>query len=289
MAKSELSGREFSTLRRRGKRRNREIGDRTSDALFFVRGRTPLHLRMELYDLFDGVQWLPEPDEETPYPLHVTRVDAHPWITLPGRNTLWDSIAVPVTHTLKVVNLDSNKIPSPANLNGIHIDRCEDPSMFGWSQPGMIHMNRDRLPSLTPIHVASIVIDTRQIDAELPIVAGSDRRYQAVSVGPPLGALEELAREWGAGRKFGWGQVSAIVSRLRNECALDRQAYAPEDCDFPVGDFLFVSRRGADYQFATAAALLLRTLGYSTRVVGGFYVDPEKYDSRPTPHAGRTG
>jgi hypothetical protein len=45
-----------------------------------------------------------------------------------------------------------------------------------------------------------------------------------------------------------------------------------------VSDFLLETRRGPDYQFASAAAVMLRTLGYSTRLAGGFYVSPERYD-----------
>jgi hypothetical protein len=47
-----------------------------------------------------------------------------------------------------------------------------------------------------------------------------------------------------------------------------------------VEHFLFTSRRGADYQFATATAVMLRSLGYAARLVGGFYVSPERYDPR---------
>jgi hypothetical protein len=41
---------------------------------------------------------------------------------------------------------------------------------------------------------------------------------------------------------------------------------------------LLRARRGPDYQFGNAAAVLLRVLGYPTRLVSGFYVAPEHYD-----------
>ena len=43
-------------------------------------------------------------------------------------------------------------------------------------------------------------------------------------------------------------------------------------------DFLLVARRGPDYQFASAAAVLLRLLEYPTRLVSGFYASPDNYD-----------
>ena len=40
----------------------------------------------------------------------------------------------------------------------------------------------------------------------------------------------------------------------------------------------FTRGEGADYLFATTAALVLRELGYATRLVAGYYAPPENYD-----------
>ena len=279
MANSEQAGREFSTLRRRGRKRDQSIGDLRSAALFYVAGRTPLHLRMELYDLFDGVQWLPEPDEERALPMTMNRIGKRPWLVFPSIARALDSISTRETHALKVVNLDTSRIPSPAQLRGVHVDLVDDATMFRWSQPGMVSMNRERLPPAVPIHLASVVIDPRQVDREFSAWSGGDRRFQTLPAGRQMVEIENLAGAWGAGHKRGWSQIDAIASRLRESCELDRDARPPEDCEFPLAHFLLESRRGPDYQFATAAAVLLRTLGYSTRVVSGFYVDPQNYDA----------
>jgi hypothetical protein len=47
-----------------------------------------------------------------------------------------------------------------------------------------------------------------------------------------------------------------------------------------VAHFLLRSRRGPDYLFATSAAVLLRSLGYQSRLVSGFYAAPARYDPR---------
>ncbi len=59
-----------------------------------------------------------------------------------------------------------------------------------------------------------------------------------------------------------------LTSFLKNryEYTLDQ-----EPSDDPLRDFLFQTRRGHCEHFATALAVLLRSLGHPTRVVGGFF------------------
>jgi hypothetical protein len=67
---------------------------------------------------------------------------------------------------------------------------------------------------------------------------------------------------------------------LRRHCTHARDDTAPADCSDIVAHFLFDSRRGPDYLFATAAVVLLRSQGYPARVVSGLYAAPERYDVR---------
>ncbi|HEY2251936.1 MAG TPA: transglutaminase-like domain-containing protein, partial [Planctomycetaceae bacterium] len=280
MAQSERANREFSTLRRRGKKGKSQVGDLKSDALFYVAGRTPLHLRMEVYDLFDGTRWLSEPVGEKSVTLRVDRVQGRPWIVPNQFARAFDSILAAESHALKIVNLDTPYIPAPLNLRGVHIDLVETESMFQWSVAGLVRMDRRKLPSLVPIHLASLVVDSRGIDRELLCLSPTEARYGELPVGGQMSEIADLALRWSADRKRGWRQIAAVVSRLRDSYTLDSIAPAPEDSDCPVVDFLLDSHRGPDYQFATAAALMLRSLGYSTRVVSGFYADPKKFDAR---------
>ena len=87
--------------------------------------------------------------------------------------------------------------------------------------------------------------------------------------------VEALARSWAGG----------IRARLGSGGGGRRAALRPRPTR-PAGDgptrlrrrrgpFLcFGPRRGPDYQFATAAAVLLRSLGYRTRLVSGLYAAP---------------
>jgi protein-glutamine gamma-glutamyltransferase len=91
------------------------------------------------------------------------------------------------------------------------------------------------------------------------------------------GGVATLARAWTGGVPRGWQQVEAVVRRLREDFRLDPDAdVSPESGDV-VGYFLR-ERCGPDYCFATTAAVMLRHLGYRTRLVAGFYARRERFD-----------
>ena len=71
-----------------------------------------------------------------------------------------------------------------------------------------------------------------------------------------------------------------MIAALRQGYAHDRSATASSGCTDVVAEFLLESRRGPDYLFASSAAVLLRSLGYPTRLVSGLYAAPGKYDPR---------
>ena len=71
--------------------------------------------------------------------------------------------------------------------------------------------------------------------------------------------------------------MAAILERLRQEYVVDPTVRVPDDCRDPVRYFLLEARRGPDYQFASAAVVLLlavlftgdpRFLPRSTMAVG---------------------
>lgn len=280
MARSEQAARTFSTLRRGSNQAFQRPNDISSDAVLFVSGRVPLHLRLELFDVFDGREWFPELPSPLHPALHMTQRDGRPWLN-------WSAPAIGLRsdesieqHVLKIGHLQTNRIPAPPQLAGVRIDRVEREDFFQWAADGIVRLQRESLPALLPIHVRSRAVPDDDWRRFFTHIANSDVRHRTLPVGQPVERVAKLAREWAGNASPGWQQVSRIVGRLRQEFMLDRTTASPPDCDFPVGQFLFESRRGPDYQFATAAALLLRSLGYSTRLVSGFYAAPENYDSR---------
>ncbi|HWL06838.1 MAG TPA: transglutaminase-like domain-containing protein [Planctomicrobium sp.] len=281
---TQKANREFSTSRKsKGERRN-DVKNINSDALFYVSGRTPLHLRLELYDTFDGISWHAEPEPSVSEAPTMTMVkeSGRDWLRLPDRSKSWEFLGPAETHAVKIIQLETNVIPAPLHLHGVHIADVDRIDMFKPGPQGLVRMDRQKLAELVPIHLASRTVHHQQLNQEA--WSGSEIRYTEVpkSLRP---ALTRLAQEWGAAAPRGWTQIESIIRHLRDDFQHDHDFREPAGASSPVLSFLTESRRGADYQFATAAALLLRTLNYPTRVVSGFYADPNDYDvaSRHTP------
>ena len=279
LAESKQAGKQFSTLRKLGEPKRGKVGNRDSNALLYVKGRVPLHLKLEVFDQYDGIDWFPEPLAETHPKLTMETLSNRPWLRLPRQRVL-EVYASPETHALKIIRLDTNRVPSPTELLGIHIDKLDREDFYTWAQPGIVRMDRDKLPSLTVMHVQSRVVDERLIAKSFVHLAGGSPTYRQFGDDERSKRVRELAQQWTQDVSHGWPQVRAIVERLRRDHVHDRDAKPPEDCDHTVAHFLFESRRGPDYQFASAAVMLLRSLGYSARLVSGFYAEPTRYEVR---------
>ena len=87
MAKSEQAGKEFSTLRRSTRPDQKKIKDLESHALLYVAGRVPLHLRMETYDVFDGIDWIAETLTSEPRSMAIIPTNGRPWLRVTLRKS----------------------------------------------------------------------------------------------------------------------------------------------------------------------------------------------------------
>lgn len=282
MAKSAQSGREFTTLRRSTQPDQKRIKDLKSPALLFVAGRVPLHLRMEIYDVFDGVDWIPERPLEHPPGMAIVPTHGKPWLRVPCGSRSLGLYSDLETHAVKIINLKSNVIPAPLELRAVHIDKVDRSDMYGWTQDSILKLNRESLPEFITIQLSSECLQRSKLrhHSELTFNAVGDKRRTQLPLFPQMNDVRNLAQQITRDVPEGFARVDAVINYLRSGYTLDRTAVAPENCEFPVRHFLFESKRGPDYQFATAAALMLRSLGFSTRVVSGFYASPENFDSR---------
>lgn len=279
LAESKLAGKQFSTLRKLGEPKQGKVGNRDSNALLYVKGRVPLHLKLAVFDQYDGIDWFPESLAESHPKLTIETMNDRPWLRLPRMRAL-EVYADPELHALKINRLDTNRIPSPTALLGIHIDKLDREDFYTWAQPGIVRMERDKLPSMTVMHLQSRVVDERLISMSLVHLSRDTSNYRHSGSDERSQRVREVAQQWASEAAPGWPQIQAIVTRLRQDYVLDREARPPADCDHTVADFLLESHRGPDYQFASAAVMLLRSLGYSARLVSGFYVDPDRYEVR---------
>jgi hypothetical protein len=282
MARTEQAGREFSTLRRKAKKDDRTVKDLESHALFYVAGRVPLHLRMETYDIFDGIDWIPEALSPLSPGMGMVTTNGVPALRVPCGGRGLELHVGADTHAIKVINLRTPVIPAPLDLRSIQIDKVDRADMFGWHRDTIVKMNRKALPQMTTIQLRSECMDRERLTNHphtnfTPVAEAKRIQLPQVS---EIANVRALAEEWTRGIPGRYQQIQTICERLRETCVLDRDQHVAADSQFPVGEFLFESKRGPDYQFATAAALMLRSLGFSTRLVSGFYADPVRYDAR---------
>lgn len=280
MARSAQSGREFTTLRKSTRPDQKRIKDLKSPALLYVAGRVPLHLRMEIYDVFDGIDWIPEQPLEHPPGMAIVPTHGKPWLRVPCGSRRLGLYSDLETHAVRIINLKSNVIPAPLELRAVHIDKVDQSDMYGWTQDTILKLNRESLPEFLTINLSSECLQRSKLlhHSELTFHALGDKRRTQLPTLPQMSDVKNLAQQITRDVPNGFARVDAVINHLRSNYELDRAAVAPESSEFPVSHFLFESKRGPDYQFATAAALMLRSLGFSTRVVSGLYARPENYD-----------
>lgn len=285
-AESKQLGREFSTLRNRPPKDKRtRLNDLNSPALLYVAGRTPLHLRVQAFNTFDGNAWTwrREPREDYAPSLSVAFTNHQPWVTGRAPTAFWQP-AHEDLHVVKIVHLDTNHIPAPPHLSRLHIDKIDRTDFFSWAEGDVLQMTREKIPPFTIIHIGSQVAALDQLqDRHRPLDDAASSRSdpsRAVPQTERTAAIAELAKRWAGDAEPGWAQVAAIVSHLREEYDHAPDAVVPAECKDSVAHFLLDSQRGPDYLFASASTVLVRQLGYPARVVSGFYVAPENFDAR---------
>lgn len=276
------AGREFSTLRRKSEKGKNRAATISSTALLYVSGRVPLHLRTEVFDVFDGVTWYAAQPPADPLRLSFVSIRGEPWLQIPVRGNVSEFLTFPETHAVKPVNLKLPTIPSPLGTRLLHMEHVDRVDMFAWKNDSLICMNRDSLPELVPIHLQSDVLDQKLLRSQkLPSFSAARMTLEkSLPEGPELDRIRSLAESWTKEIPRGMGQIDAICSRLRAEYSLDQDIQFADGDSTPLTQFLFEVRRGPEYLFASAAAVMLRSLGYATRLVSGFYARPERYDAR---------
>lgn len=276
--------RDFDTSRE-GPKNARKGASRGARAVFEVDGRTPLHIAAVAYDRYDvaGHRWLQAPAPKT---LHL---EADPgggdWMVPLTRRPGGDWYAADDRHELKVADQKDRLVPTPAMTARFRIQKVDKPEYYEWDYDGVLGLaGRRRTPTGVIVRTDCRTVIPERL-TEMAFVPGGVRPTYLDVPTELVSEFDRLAREWAGDIPRGWPQVEAVLTRLRAGYTLDRTAAAPEDHPVPVLWFLTESRSGPDYLFATAAALVLRSLGYHTRVCLGYYADPAAYDpvSQHTP------
>jgi transglutaminase-like putative cysteine protease len=269
VSKSLRPGREFPMMRQTQPRGRRQLSNHDADALFYIEGPTPLHLRTHVYESFDGLSW-----HETTLledASGITRESASAWMRLKD-SCLKPVVGETVKHRLKIGTLEGRRIPTPAHLRRFEISRVNRADFYSWSIQQVLSFTRS-IPASTVINTESGMMDRSRL-LELADFAPSRRKLYVSA------EVTRLTHQWVADVPAGWAEIETLVQRIREACAYDPAVLPPEGCNDPVAHFLLISRRGPDYQFAAATAAMLAARGYSARLVSGLYVSPDRFDAR---------
>jgi hypothetical protein len=148
-----------------------------------------------------------------------------------------------------------------------------------WAHDGILRA-RQCLPSGTYVEIASHAVDQAALFRSSDLVGDGAVNDPCMRLPEHLRPSAEALAARFAHLPRGWAQIDAVLDHLRTHYAHDRDATIPPTCTDPIHHFLHQAQGGPAYQFATAATLALRSLGYPTRVVSGFYVNPEDYVAR---------
>jgi hypothetical protein len=287
------AGRTFEMQRKQaGSARKPE--DRPARALAYVKGRPGARLKLATFDRFDGSSWTLEADCPESCSLRV--LDS-------GRGDCWFCLNTPraelfpesVEHKIKVAAIDTSVVPAPANLERYRVGGLREPSMFGWAGRGVVRMAGRTIPAGTSIDAVSRRVSRRHLHETA--FDGSHghsvhhHHFRESGDYELSKASRDIIECWNLGETRSWPQVERLIACLRDHSkptndristevfSTIKPASLIESSEDSVEQFLVHRRPGPDYQFATAAAVILRELGYPCRLASGLYVDPESYDA----------
>lgn len=284
MAEAKKAGREFDLLRSRKQGDKSRIRDLDTHALFYVAGRTPVHLKMEVFQLFDGRKWTADVGEWTQR-LPMKETDGRHWLNIPQPGKGFGMFSGTATHSIKVANLDGNVIPTPAHPVGVSIDLVDVEDMYRVYSNGLVTLNRKSVPTMTPISFVSRCVDRSALrdNDRISILKRTQMRsvddlYTYMPDADEADRIRRLTERCVAGIPRGWRQIEVIEQFLRTNYKLDRDSLLSDEETQAISTFLFETKRGPEYLFASSAVMMLRSLGYRARLVSGFYARPERYD-----------
>ena len=124
--------REFSVVRKRRRDRSAPPTIR-ADAAYFVKGKTPLHIRLVAFDRFDGRRWI---EPATGRESEGLRLGFGGWILLPSLPA--SVVAGDLSHRIVVGSIDAPQVPLPSYAHRFRIDLVDRPDFFRFSQPGIL-------------------------------------------------------------------------------------------------------------------------------------------------------
>ena len=286
------AGRTFELNRQPNQQKKRNLHDRQADALVYVQGEPETRLKLSSFDRFDGESWFTEHDCSDNCSLTIEQKQPDKcWFCL--HRPVSDLNSKTITHKIKIANLETSVLPSPNNLWKFLVGGIRQSEMFGWAGVQMIRVRDRNFPAGTTLETVSNKLSRRALhELHFHSGKGPTRHHEHFSgrfSQIDTTSVKSLLDSWKVGSEKSWMQVEKLISRLQNHATLDdnhqRSLVNTASPEGAVDDFLFGTRRGPDYLFATAAVVLLRELGYPCRLASGFYIDPASYSEEKSHYA----
>lgn len=300
-SESKKRSREFSAIRMpRENTGETKIKGTESRAVFHLIGRVPQLLRLETFDSFDGVNWSRSDDlslKESMTPIALEAMQSKPWMRTQVHTS---ELAHPVRErqTVKVIGLKSQRIVTPSLLTHTYIDKVDQADFYGWTDDGQLMMpTRDHVPQLSVIHQMYqtpqlhplrdpnnklhriAMTEEQQSRTENSAIAKYLQLHSNTMQSISTRTEEVIEKHLGHPAKgvTDWQRIEAIVGYFRSNFQHQPDAIVPSICEDAVQHF-FECKKGPDYLFASAAAVMVRSLGIPSRLVTGFYASPGHFD-----------
>ncbi|HEX6230981.1 MAG TPA: DUF3488 and transglutaminase-like domain-containing protein [Actinomycetota bacterium] len=236
-----------------------QLEDRAAVDLFSVDSETGSYWRLYALDRFDGLTWSSSDPEATQGLTFATPArlptdfpaDSEPLDQRYRILTDIDDPWIPMAYPPESITLPLGEVRYDSELGTAVVD--------GGLEEGLEYSVTSRLVSPDP----------KALDAVRLLPPGRYGRYTFIpaNVDPRIG---EIAREWVAGESTPYRQVLALQHRFREapfRYELDVEPVADADA---VLTFLTETQQGFCQQFATTMALMVRELGYPSRVAVGY-------------------
>lgn len=267
-SKSEKGGSSFSTDRMPPEKHS-HLKDAKAEAMIQWSGRTGIRLAMNRYDSFDSVEWTNQARHGNQRLMRKDRGD-QVWFFDP-KSTVQKRKSSGVEtreELLKVIRLNSTRLPVPGMSHGVHIKDIDRQDFYAIDDDGSFIMPaRKKIPALTVVHVMSqSLLEDELLDG---------LRHGASPCDAAPDKLRQLVEDWTVEHPSQYEKLRSIVNHLRHDFQFDRSVeHGPGQ---PLNEFL-ETRVGGDHLFATTAVLMAREIGLPARLVTGFYVRPSAFE-----------
>jgi protein-glutamine gamma-glutamyltransferase len=273
-------GRQFELRRKKPEPKSTTRGaDVSAQAALFVKGPMPVYVPLVVFHEFDGSTWTTLPLGTGAPAVRVVKT---------GQTTQWlEMLQRPLSpafgreladYSIKIGDLGQSMLPLPPYVERFRMGKVNRTDFFAYTRSGLVRMTRRSVPAGATLEVQTQVVvpgQLRGVEPALPRNSDSDLlNSSAVSE-----RVHQLAKEWSKGHPRGWRQIEAVLNQLRLHVAHDRTIDTTA-IDRPVEHVLFESRRGSDHHIASAAVMMLRSLGYATRLTSGLFADESHVDPK---------